>query len=147
MQPYGIDEIKKLLPHREPFLLIDEVLDVKQGESVVVKSKIREDAFWTPGHFPELPIMPGVLIIEAMAQACGVLAHSSISEEDLQPLYFLTGIDNVRFKKMVVPGEDLILKATVLKARTQIAKFQCEGMVDEQLVCSAELLITAKKED
>jgi 3-hydroxyacyl-[acyl-carrier-protein] dehydratase len=140
-----IDEIRRFLPHRYPFLLIDRVLDCVPGETLTaIKNVSVNEPFFT-GHFPETPIMPGVLIIEALAQATGLLGFRTMSEEpSADLLYMLVGVDDVRFKRQVVPGDQLMLKAKVERQSKVIWKFSCEASVDGQVVTTANLLCAAK---
>jgi 3-hydroxyacyl-[acyl-carrier-protein] dehydratase len=140
-----IEEIRRFLPHRYPFLLIDRVLDCVPGETLTaIKNVSVNEPFFT-GHFPETPIMPGVLIIEALAQATGLLGFRTMSEEpSADLLYMLVGVDDVRFKRQVVPGDQLMLKAKVERQSRVIWKFSCEASVDGQIVTTANLLCAAK---
>ncbi|MES0327034.1 MAG: 3-hydroxyacyl-ACP dehydratase FabZ [Gammaproteobacteria bacterium] len=143
-----IEEIRRFLPHRYPFLLIDRVLDCVPGESLTaIKNVSVNEPFFT-GHFPETPIMPGVLIIEALAQATGLLGFKTMSEEPSNDLlYMLVGVDNVRFKRQVVPGDQLMLKATVKRQSKVIWKFYVEASVDGNIVTTADLLCAAKEKE
>jgi 3-hydroxyacyl-[acyl-carrier-protein] dehydratase len=136
-----VKEIQKYLPHRYPFLLVDRILELELEKRVVALKNIsvNEDLF--NGHFPGNPIFPGVLIIEALAQAAGVLGFKTMDKtpED-GSVYLFVGADNVRFKRQVVPGDQLILEAEVLKVRRGIWKFGCTAKVDGELVCSAEIM-------
>ncbi|MDT8451747.1 MAG: 3-hydroxyacyl-ACP dehydratase FabZ [Gammaproteobacteria bacterium] len=140
-----IDEIRRFLPHRYPFLLIDRVLDCVPGETLTaIKNVSVNEPFFT-GHFPETPIMPGVLIIEALAQATGLLGFRTMSEEpSADLLYMLVGVDDVRFKRQVVPGDQLTLKAKLERRSKVIWKFSCEASVDGHVVTAANLLCAAK---
>ena len=136
-----IHEILRYLPHRPPFLLIDRVLSIVPGQSIVaLKNVTMNEAFFT-GHFPGNPVMPGVLILEALAQAGGVLAYRSTesSPED-GTLYLFAGIDNARFRRMVAPGDQLTLEVSLLRTRKEIWKLEGKAYVDGELACSAELL-------
>ncbi|MDA3868573.1 MAG: 3-hydroxyacyl-ACP dehydratase FabZ [Gammaproteobacteria bacterium] len=140
-----IDEIRRFLPHRYPFLLIDRVLECVPGEALTaIKNVSVNEPFFT-GHFPETPIMPGVLIIEALAQATGLLGFRTMSEEpSADLLYMLVGVDDIRFKRQVVPGDQLTLKAKLERRSKVIWKFSCEASVDGQIVTAANLLCAAK---
>ncbi len=141
------EEIKKFLPHRYPFLMVDRVTECIPGETLTaIKNVTVNDPFFQ-GHFPQKAIMPGVLIIEALAQATGLLGFRTMSEiarEDL--LYMLVGVDNVRFKRQVVPGDQLVLKVRLEKKSRSIWKFTCEATVDDELVTSANMLCAATEE-
>ena len=136
-----VKEIQKYLPHRYPFLLVDRILEIELEKRVVALKNIsvNEDLF--NGHFPGNPIFPGVLIIEALAQAAGVLGFKTMDKtpED-GSVYLFVGADNVRFKRQVVPGDQLILTAEVVKVRRGILKFACTAKVDDELVCSADIM-------
>lgn len=148
MSEMYIDEIRRFLPHRYPFLLVDRVIECTPGESLVaIKNVSVNEPFFT-GHFPGQPIMPGVLIIEALAQATGLLGFRTMSEEPSDDLlYMLVGVDNVRFKRQVVPGDQLVLKANVERRSRVIWKFSCEAMVNDQTVTVADMLCAAKPKD
>lgn len=145
MSEMYIDEIRRFLPHRYPFLLVDRVLECVPGERLTaIKNVTVNEPFFT-GHFPEMPIMPGVLIIEALAQATGLLGFRTTSEEPNDDvLYMLVGVDNARFKRQVVPSDQLLLKANVERRGKVIWKFSCEASVDDELVTSCEMLCAAK---
>lgn len=145
MVEINISEILRLLPHRYPFLLVDKVLSVDPGKSIVALKNVTYNEHFFPGHFPTLPVMPGVLIIEALAQACGILAYCS--KPNHQPLYFLAGVDRARFRRIVSPGEQLIFNINFIKEKRQFLKYDCKSFVESDLVCSCELLISPKKED
>ena len=136
--PFGIDRILELLPHRAPMLMIDRVLEI--GENYIRAEKLvssAEPAF--AGHFPGRPIFPGVLIIEAMAQAAGIWA--SVSSPALrEKLSVLAGVDDVRFRRQVVPGDVLVLEARALAARSKLSKFEAKATVGGELVAEAILL-------
>lgn len=135
-----IKEIQKILPHRYPFLLIDRIVELLPGKSASgIKNVTINEPFFA-GHFPGHPIMPGVLIIEAMAQVGGVLAFKSANVAD-KVVYFM-GIDNARFRKPVFPGDTLDIKINVTKSRGAIWAFKAEAFVKETLVADAELMAT-----
>lgn len=136
-----IHQILKYLPHRYPFLLIDRVLALHPGQSITaLKNVTMNEAFFT-GHFPGDPVMPGVIILEALAQAGGVLAYCSTntSPED-GTLFLFAGIDKARFRRVVLPGDQLTLEVSLLRARKDIWKLEGKAYVDGELACSAELL-------
>jgi 3-hydroxyacyl-[acyl-carrier-protein] dehydratase len=136
-----IHEILKHLPHRPPFLLIDRVIEIKEGESIVAIKNVTMNEPFFVGHFPGLPVMPGVLILEALAQAAGVLAYKSTNTLPSDgTLYLFAGIDNARFRRVVEPGDQLVLKVKLLKARKEIWKLEGAAYVDGELACSAELI-------
>jgi 3-hydroxyacyl-[acyl-carrier-protein] dehydratase len=135
-----ISEIMKILPHAYPFLLVDRIVEIEPGKRIAGIKNVTYNEPFFPGHFPGRPIMPGVLIVEAMAQAAGVLAFKSMPEEEQgRPVYFL-GIDNVRFRKPVVPGDQLRLELEITKHRQAIWRFKGKALVDGKLVAEAELL-------
>jgi 3-hydroxyacyl-[acyl-carrier-protein] dehydratase len=135
-----IEEIMKILPHAFPFLLVDRIVEIEPGKRIVGIKNVTYNEPFFPGHFPGRPIMPGVLIVEAMAQTAGVLAFKSMPEEQQgKPVYFL-GIDNVRFRKPVVPGDQLRLELEITKHRQAIWGFKGKASVDGKSVAEAELL-------
>ena len=135
-----VKEIMQILPHRYPFLLVDRIESLKEGEEVVgIKNVSINEPFFV-GHFPGNPIMPGVLIIEAMAQVGGVLAFHSSPKEWAGSLVYFMGIDKVRFRKPVVPGDQLRLKLTTIRQKQKVFKMRGEAYVDDTLVAEAELM-------
>ena len=148
MSEMYIEEIRKFLPHRYPFLLVDRVIECVPGESIIAIKNISINEPQFTGHFPNQAIMPGVLIIEALAQATGLLGFRTISEEPSDDiLYMLVGIDNVRFKRQVVPGDQLTLKAKIERRSKIIWKFSCEASVEGELCTAANLLCAASPKD
>jgi len=137
---YDIQAIMEMLPHRYPFLLVDRVIELVPGEQVVALKNVTINEPFFQGHFPAKPVMPGVLIIEAMAQAGGILAYETAPSEKRNRLIYFMGMDKVRFRKMVVPGDQIILKAKILKFRSKVAKMSGTAIVDDQLVAEAELM-------
>ena len=141
-----INEIKQYLPHRYPFLLIDRVLEVVPGQHVVAIKNVTINEPFFNGHFPHEPVMPGVLIIEAMTQAAGVLGFMTAGKRPADGYnYLLVGTDKARFKRPVVPGDQVELRARLLVVRRNILKFACEAHVDGKLVASAETLVAEQK--
>jgi len=135
-----IKEIMNILPHAYPFLLVDRIIEVESGKRIIGIKNVTYNEPFFPGHFPGRPIMPGVLIIEAMAQTAGLLVFSSIPEEEhKKPVYFLR-IDNARFRKPVIPGDQLRLELEITKHRQSFWGFRGKAFVDEKLVAEAELL-------
>ena len=135
-----IFEILKYLPHRYPFLMLDRILSSNSEELVALKNVTINEPFFQ-GHFPSEPIMPGVMIVEAMAQAGGILAFTRVPELQSKAVYFM-GIDKVRFRKPVRPGDQLILKLKLLRQRGAVFRMAGEAYVDDQLVAEAELMAT-----
>lgn len=133
-----ITQIQSILPHRYPFLLVDRIIEYEPGKRVVgVKNVTLNEPFFE-GHFPGAPIMPGVLIVEAMAQTAGVLMLASLPDRE-QKLVFFTGIDGAKFRKPVVPGDQLRMELTVLKLRPRHIRLRGEAFVDGMLVAEAEI--------
>ena len=141
----NINDIVHYLPHRYPFLLIDRVLELRPSEHILALKNITINEPFFEGHFPAKAIMPGVLIIEALAQAAAILAYKSTEWDPKESLFYLGAIDNTRFKKMVVPGDQLFLKIEVLRRRKTVWKFQGEAMVDNEVVCTTEMTSTEGK--
>ena len=141
-----IKEIFELLPHRYPFLLVDKVIDYRPGEwaHAIKNVTINEPVF--TGHFPGMPIFPGVLILEAMAQACGILGYKTVGKsKDATEMYLFASMDNVKFKRPVVPGDRLDMYVTFVKERRSMWRFHGEAKVDGQLACSADLMCARKE--
>ena len=148
MSEMYIEEIRKFLPHRFPFLLVDRVIECVPGESLTAIKNVSVNEPHFTGHFPEQAIMPGVLIIEALAQATGLLGFRTMSEEPSSDvLYMLVGVDGVRFKRQVIPGDQLMLKAKIERRSKVIWKFSCEASVDGELCTAANLLCAASPKD
>jgi 3-hydroxyacyl-[acyl-carrier-protein] dehydratase len=139
---FDIAEILRYLPHRYPFLLVDRVLEIQAGESITALKNVTYNEPFFPGHFPGRPVMPGVMIIEALAQATGILAFSSANVIPTeQTRFYFVGIDKARFRKPVIPGDQLILKATVQRALRGIWKFETLAMVGDAEVAHAEMMV------
>jgi 3-hydroxyacyl-[acyl-carrier-protein] dehydratase len=140
-----VREIMEIMPHRYPFLMVDRIESLKEGEEIIgIKNVTINEPFFA-GHFPGNPIMPGVLIIEAMAQVGGVLAfHSSPKEWAGSVVYFM-GIDKVRFRKPVVPGDQLRLKLTTIRQKQRVFKMRGEAYVEDTLVAEAELMAAIER--
>lgn len=136
-----IHEVLKYLPHRQPFLLIDRVIEMEEGKSLVAIKNITFNEPFFAGHFPGRPVMPGVLILEALAQAAGVLAYKSTNTLPSDGvLYLFAGVDNARFRRVVEPGDQLRLEVKVLRSKLNMWKLDCKATVDGELACAAELL-------
>ena len=142
-----IEAIISRLPHRFPFLLVDRVLSMTAGESIVALKNVTINEAHFAGHFPQHPVMPGVLIVEALAQAGGILAWESANSEDKKvTILYLVGLENVRFKQPVTPGDQLILKANLTKHRRGLWRFECVAEVDGKIAAEAEILMVNRKE-
>jgi 3-hydroxyacyl-[acyl-carrier-protein] dehydratase len=139
-KPLDIEAILERLPHRYPFLLVDRVLSVEPGKSIVALKNVSVNEYYFVGHFPGHPVMPGVLVVEALAQAGGVLAWESSGESDIWILY-LAGIDKVRFRGVVRPGDQLILKVDLVQRRRNLWRYEAVAEVDGKTVAEAELLM------
>ena len=137
---YDIRKIMALLPHRYPFLLVDRVMELEPGDRIIAMKNVTINEPFFQGHFPGEPVMPGVLIIEAMAQAGGLLAYESGNADNHGQLIYFMGMDRVRFRKPVVPGDQLIFEAKILKMRAKAAKMAGTASVDNQLVAEAVLM-------
>jgi 3-hydroxyacyl-[acyl-carrier-protein] dehydratase len=136
-----IQQILKCLPHRYPFLLVDRVLELEKNKSIKALKNVTMNEPFFAGHFPELPIMPGVLILEALAQASGILAMNTFEHpEKHKSLLYFAGIDGARFRRIVKPGDQLILSVEVIQMKRDIWKFKSDATVEGELVCSAQLL-------
>jgi len=136
-----IDEIREYLPHRYPFLLVDRVVDIVKGESIVAYKNTTVNEEFFNGHFPDTPVMPGVLIIEAMAQAAGILGFKTMDKKPSDgSIYYFVGSEKIRFKRPVVPGDQLRLEASILAEKRGIWKFDCKATVDGELVSSGVII-------
>jgi 3-hydroxyacyl-[acyl-carrier-protein] dehydratase len=141
--PLGRTEIEAILPHREPFLLIDEVLELDPGRRVVARKTVREDEWYLAGHFPGRPVMPGVLIVEAMAQTGAVAVLSE--KENRGRLALFAGIDNVRFKRIVEPGDELELTCDLERVRGPIGRGAATARVDGDLAARGTLTFAVEQ--
>jgi len=146
----NIEMIKKYVPHRYPFLLLDRVISFESGKKIVCRKNVSINEQIFTGHFPQEAIFPGVMLIEALAQAAGLLLYltSGVHQDAQKDFYYFAGINEARFKKVVVPGDqlELVAELTEQKPRHRIAKAKCIAYVDGEVVCTAELLVI-KKED
>ncbi len=135
----NITEIQSLLPHRYPFLLIDRVTDYQEGKYLIGLKNVSVNEPQFTGHFPQLPVFPGVLILEAMAQATGLLAFKTFGAPKENELYYFASIDDAKFRKPVTPGDQLMIEVEFVKERRGIALFNGIAKVDGDVVCSAQL--------
>jgi len=139
---YNIQEIMNFLPHRYPFILIDRILEIIPDEKIIALKNVTINEPFFQGHFPKNPIMPGVLIVEAMAQAGGVFAYTFMPEAEKGSVIYFMGMDKVKFRKPVVPGDQLIFEVRILKRRSKTIKMAGIATVDKKLVAEAELMAT-----
>ena len=132
--------IQNYLPHRYPFLLIDKVIDIKKNESIIAQKNVSYNEPFFQGHFPDYPVFPGVLLLEAMAQATAILDIESNNRDMSKQLYYFVGIDKARFKKQVIPGDIIIINAKLNQSKSDIHKFSSECHVNDEVVCTSELI-------
>ena len=138
-----IHRILKLLPHRYPFLLVDRVIELDPGKTIKALKNVTMNEPFFQGHFPDFPVMPGVLIIEALAQAAALLTFSE--EHDPEDVYYFAGIDGARFKRIVLPGDQLIMHATFERGKAGIYKFQVKATVQDELAAEAAITCAVRK--
>lgn len=141
-----IEEVLELLPHRFPFLLVDRVLNFEKGKFLQAVKNVSYNEPFFQGHFPGKPIFPGVLILEAMAQATGILAFKSTGKLDPGELYYFAAIDAARFKRPVQPGDQMILNVEFIKERCGIARFKGIATVNEEMACEASMMCARRKD-
>ena len=141
---YDLDHVKKHLPHRDPFLLVDRVIEVDLGNKIHAQWDIKPEADFFRGHFPDKPVLPGVLIIESLAQAAGILGFMTMNKTPEEgSIYYFAGADRVRFRKPVVPGDQLIISCELLSIKRQrFGQVKGEAHVDGNLVCAGELMFS-----
>jgi 3-hydroxyacyl-[acyl-carrier-protein] dehydratase len=140
-----IHEILKLLPHRYPFLLVDRVLEIDKGKSIRALKNVTMNEPFFVGHFPHRPVMPGVLMLEAMAQTAALLSFATAGvSPDSKTVYYFAGIDGARFKRPVEPGDQLVMDVSLLRMKAGIYKFKGVARVGEELACEAELMCTMR---
>jgi len=141
-----VNEIREYLPHRYPFLLVDRVVELDPGKSIVAYKNVTVNEPFFDGHFPDLPVMPGVLIVEAMAQAAGILGFKTMDKKPSDgSIYYFVGADRLRFKRPVVPGDRLQLEASVVSEKRGIWKFDCKATVDGLLASEASIMCADRK--
>ena len=141
-----IQEILKRLPHRYPFLLVDRVLELEKGKRILALKNVTMNEPFFAGHFPNRPVMPGVMMLEALAQAAAILAFDDMGvRPDDDTVFYFVGIDNARFKRPVVPGDQLRLHATLDRAKAGIVKFTARAMVGDAVAAQAELMCTMRR--
>lgn len=136
--------ILKHLPHRYPFLLVDRVVEAVPGEHLVAVKNVTINEPFFAGHFPQRPVMPGVLILEAMAQSCGLLAFATDGEAPGSTIFYLVGVDNARFKRPVEPGDQVTLESRLARRKRGIWMFDARATVDGKLVAEAEIMCTMR---
>jgi 3-hydroxyacyl-[acyl-carrier-protein] dehydratase len=140
-KPLDIDEISKRLPHRFPFLMVDRVLDVVPGKSIVAIKNVSANEGYFQGHFPDFPVMPGVMIIEALAQAGGLLAYETATEQERTWILYLVGVEETRFKQTVRPGDQLVLRVELVKRRRNLWRFSAVAEVGGKAVAEATIMM------
>ena len=143
---FGIDEVMRRLPHRYPMLLVDRVVECVSGERILALKNVTMNEPFFNGHFPHRPVMPGVLMLEAMAQAAALLSFATqgVAPDD-KTVYYFAGIDGARFKRPVEPGDQLTLEVQLERMKAGIFKFKAQAKVGDELACEAELMCTMRK--
>ena len=145
MVDMDIHQVLSHLPQRFPILMIDRVMECEPGKRILALKNVSANEPYFPGHFPHRPVMPGVLILEAMAQAAGILVFRTLgSKPDEKSVYYYAGIDNARFKRPVEPGDQLMIEVAILGSKRGIWKFGCTARVDGTLVAEADILCTVR---
>jgi len=146
MPSFNIQKVMHLLPHRFPFLMVDQVAEYEENNYIKAYKNVTVNEPQFTGHFPTRPIMPGVLILEAMAQVSGILTLLTHGETGSESnIFYFAGTDKVRFKKVVVPGDQLELYAKLVKIRQSIATFEAQAIVDDEVTCQAHIILTRGK--
>ena len=140
------EEVLRYLPHRDPFLFIDEVISIDEGNNIHAVLNVRHESLFLEGHFPGNPIVPGVILIEAMGQASGILGFVTMNKTPEEgSIYVLAGVDKVRFRKRVRPGDNIDLYSKVVSEKRGIWKFDCKAELNSELICSATILCADRK--
>jgi 3-hydroxyacyl-[acyl-carrier-protein] dehydratase len=147
MSEFDIKKVMDYLPHRYPFLLIDRVIDMEAGASITALKNVSVNEPFFQGHFPGQPVMPGVLVLEAMAQATGLLAFSAMGNGHEAKLYLLVGIDKARFRGQVSPGDQIIISIKMKRSIRGIDMYECKAMVDGSIVVEAEMMCSTQDRD
>ena len=135
----NIEKILRILPHRFPFLLVDRVLELEKGKSIVAIKNVTINESYFQGHFPDFRVMPGVLVVEAMAQAGGILLYNTVPNPD-KNLVFLSKIDNLKFRKPVVPGDQLRLEVEIVKLKRKVCHIKAKAIVDQEVVTEGDIM-------
>ncbi len=144
--PMYIETIREFLPQRYPFLMVDRVIAAEPGKSITAIKNVTVNEEFFQGHFPEMPIMPGVLMLEAMAQVSGILGFITEQKRPADGyIYLFAGVDKLRFKRRVVPGDTLTITAEIITAKQKIYKFACQARVGDELAASAEIMVIEQK--
>jgi 3-hydroxyacyl-[acyl-carrier-protein] dehydratase len=144
--PLDVERIMAMLPHRYPFLLVDRVIEVEQGKRLVALKNVTVNEPFFQGHFPGHPVMPGVMIVEALAQASGMLVFLSTPNHQTQPMYYLVKVDKAKFTQLVVPGDQLRLEVELKRMLRGMGLFACRALVDGKQVAEAELLCAGRSD-
>ena len=144
--PVDAERIMAMLPHRYPFLLVDRVTELTPGKRLLAYKNVTINEPFFQGHFPSHPVMPGVLIVEALAQASGLLVFLSTSKRESQPMYYLVKVDKAKFMQLVVPGDRLVLEVELKRMIRRMGLFVCRALVDDKPVAEAELLCAERSE-
>jgi 3-hydroxyacyl-[acyl-carrier-protein] dehydratase len=146
--PMDVEQIQRLLPHRYPFLLVDRVIEIEPGKSIAAIKNVTINEPFFQGHFPGHPVMPGVLIVEAMAQTAGLLTQvtSQLEGHDGSPLFYLVKVDNARFTAVVAPGDQLRLEVSLKRLIRSMGLFEARALVDGKVVASCELMCAARSD-
>ena len=138
---FDIEKIQGMLPHRYPFLLVDRVLEIKKGKSIVAIKNVTANESFFQGHFPKLKVMPGVLIVEGIAQTGGILLYNSIPEPE-KKLVFLSKVDNAKFRKPVIPGDQLRFEIEFIKLKRKFCQIKGKALVDGEVVVECDIIAT-----